>query len=132
MCLSLHSVNKGIQSINVFSHTTPIPLSVLFFFYSIISLNSFPLTRSTKLEKMNTTTSSNSTKCDPDPMVTAVVLPCLYGILFLVALVLNSLAARIFFNIQTTSTFVVYLKNVVSEFLKRVSGLGFLGVIPFS
>ncbi|XP_062328809.1 P2Y purinoceptor 13-like [Osmerus eperlanus] len=58
---------------------------------------------------------SNSTeqKCVRDTSVTAVLFPCLYSALFLVSLVLNCLAAWIFFNIPSTSTFVVYLKNVV-------------------
>uniref|UniRef100_A0A673GF90 P2Y purinoceptor 13-like n=1 Tax=Sinocyclocheilus rhinocerous TaxID=307959 RepID=A0A673GF90_9TELE len=46
-------------------------------------------------------------------LVTSVLFPCLYAALFLVAFVLNSLAAWIFFQIRSTSTFVVYLKNVV-------------------
>ncbi|KAJ8280500.1 hypothetical protein GJAV_G00055610 [Gymnothorax javanicus] len=57
---------------------------------------------------------SNSTKCVRDTSVTSVVFPCLYSILFLAALVLNLLAAWIFFQIPSTSTFVVYLKNVVA------------------
>lgn len=52
--------------------------------------------------------------------VTAVVFPCLYSILFIAALILNSLAAWIFFSIPNTSTFVVFLKNVV-----RRHGLSF-------
>ncbi|XP_030007049.1 P2Y purinoceptor 13-like [Sphaeramia orbicularis] len=62
---------------------------------------------------MNTTLSNTSIKCIRDTSVTSVVFPCLYSILFIVALVLNSLAAWIFFNIPSTSTFVVFLKNVV-------------------
>ncbi|KAF3692694.1 P2Y purinoceptor 12 [Channa argus] len=61
---------------------------------------------------MNTTL-SNTTKCLRDTSVTAVVFPCLYSILFVLALILNSLAAWIFFSIPSTSTFVVFLKNVV-------------------
>lgn len=64
---------------------------------------------------MNATLSNTSvvSKCVRDTSVTAVVFPCLYSILFIVALILNSLAAWIFFNIPSTSTFVVFLKNVV-------------------
>ncbi|XP_040903188.1 P2Y purinoceptor 13-like [Toxotes jaculatrix] len=62
---------------------------------------------------MNATLSNTSIKCVRDTSVTAVVFPCLYSILFIVALVLNSLAAWIFFSIPNTSTFVVFLKNVV-------------------
>ena len=59
--------------------------------------------------------SSTEQKCVRDTGVTAVLFPCLYSALFLVALVLNCLAAWIFFNIPSTSTFVVYLKNVVRK-----------------
>ncbi|XP_010740080.2 P2Y purinoceptor 13 [Larimichthys crocea] len=62
---------------------------------------------------MNTTLSNTSIKCVRDTSVTAVVFPILYSILFICALILNSLAAWIFFNIPSTSTFMVFLKNVV-------------------
>uniref|UniRef100_A0A3Q0SG24 Purinergic receptor P2Y13 n=1 Tax=Amphilophus citrinellus TaxID=61819 RepID=A0A3Q0SG24_AMPCI len=63
---------------------------------------------------MNNTLSSNtSIKCVRDTSVTAVVFPCLYSVLFIAALILNSLAAWIFFSIPSTSTFLVFLKNVV-------------------
>lgn len=62
---------------------------------------------------MNSTLSNTSLKCIRDTSVTAVVFPCLYSILFIAALILNSMAAWIFFNIPSTSTFVVFLKNVV-------------------
>uniref|UniRef100_A0AAY5L5J2 G-protein coupled receptors family 1 profile domain-containing protein n=1 Tax=Esox lucius TaxID=8010 RepID=A0AAY5L5J2_ESOLU len=57
--------------------------------------------------------SNFSLKCVRDTSVTSVVFPGLYSTLFLFALVLNCLAAWIFFNIRSTSTFVVYLKNIV-------------------
>ena len=66
-------------------------------------------------DSMNATASNHSWRCFPDPYAYTVVFPCLYSILFLVALVLNSLAAWVFLKIPTTSTFLVYLKNVVSE-----------------
>lgn len=62
---------------------------------------------------MNGTLSNTSVQCVKDTSVTAVVFPCLYSVLFIFALILNSLAAWIFFNIPSTSTFVVFLKNVV-------------------
>ncbi|XP_056139889.1 P2Y purinoceptor 13-like [Lampris incognitus] len=62
---------------------------------------------------MNGTLPNATVKCVRDTSVMAVVFPCLYSVLFLVALVLNSLAAWVFFNIPSASTFVVYLKNVV-------------------
>ncbi|XP_035010347.1 P2Y purinoceptor 13 [Hippoglossus stenolepis] len=62
---------------------------------------------------MNSTLSNTSVKCVRDTSITAVVFPCLYSILFIVALILNCLAAWIFFSVPSTSTFVVFLKNVV-------------------
>lgn len=62
---------------------------------------------------MNITVSNSSIKCDLEDRATAVVLPCLYSVLFLVALILNSLALWVFFSIPSTSTFVVFLKNLV-------------------
>lgn len=75
----------------------------------------FLLSRSTEVERMNSTLSNTSITCVRDTSVTAVVFPCLYSLVFLVALVLNSLAAWIFFNIPSASTFVVYLKHVVRD-----------------
>lgn len=63
--------------------------------------------------KMNVSQVNTSLKCERDTSVTSVLFPCLYAALFLVAFVLNSLAAWIFFQIRSSSTFVVYLKNVV-------------------
>lgn len=62
-------------------------------------------------------TKVNASECLRDTSVTAVVFPCLYSFLFLSALILNSLAAWIFFSIPSTSTFVVFLKNVVRRHL---------------
>ncbi|XP_014909683.1 P2Y purinoceptor 13-like [Poecilia latipinna] len=61
---------------------------------------------------MNTTVNVSS-ECIRDPRVTSVIFPVLYSILCAVALVLNSLAAWIFFRIPSTTTFLVFLKNVV-------------------
>ncbi|XP_061829016.1 P2Y purinoceptor 13 isoform X2 [Nerophis lumbriciformis] len=57
---------------------------------------------------------ANASKCIRDTSVTSVVFPYLYSIIFLVALALNSVAAWIFCNIPNTSTFLVFLKNVVA------------------
>ncbi|KAM8902809.1 P2Y purinoceptor 13-like isoform 1-T2 [Spinachia spinachia] len=64
-------------------------------------------------QKMNHSLSNTSLKCVRDTSVTALVFPCLYSLLCIVALILNSLAAWIFFSIPSSSTFVVFLKNVV-------------------
>ncbi|KAM9801656.1 uncharacterized protein ACB057_008755 [Neosynchiropus ocellatus] len=72
--------------------------------------------------KMNSSQSNTSIKCFRDTSVTSVVFPCLYSLLFIVALVLNSLAAWTFFRIPSTSTFVVFLKNVVvADFLMTLT-----------
>ncbi|KAM9317582.1 P2Y purinoceptor 13-like isoform 1-T3 [Pholidichthys leucotaenia] len=62
---------------------------------------------------MNNTLPNTSIKCVRDTSVTAVVFPCLYSLVFIIALILNCLAAWIFFSIPSTSTFLVFLKNVV-------------------
>ncbi|MGH0141437.1 UNVERIFIED_CONTAM: hypothetical protein FKN15_074221 [Acipenser sinensis] len=54
-----------------------------------------------------------SGKCVRDTSITQVVFPCLYSILFAVGLTFNCLAAWIFFRIPNSTTFVIYLKNVV-------------------
>lgn len=65
---------------------------------------------------------SNTSTCSRDTSVTSVVFPCLYSLLFIAALVLNSMAAWIFFRIPSTSTFVVLLKNVVvADFLMTLT-----------
>ncbi|XP_076838175.1 P2Y purinoceptor 13-like [Brachyhypopomus gauderio] len=63
---------------------------------------------------MNASERNVSARCDLDTRVTSVLFPSLYGLLFLAAVVLNTLAAWIFFQIRSSSTFVVYLKNVVA------------------
>ncbi|KAG9278501.1 P2Y purinoceptor 13 [Astyanax mexicanus] len=62
---------------------------------------------------MNASQQNASQGCGSLIKVTSVLFPSLYGILFLAAIVLNCLAAWIFFQIRSSSTFVVYLKNVV-------------------
>lgn len=62
---------------------------------------------------MNGSVSNVSAKCVWDTSIAAVVFPCLYSVIFVAALILNSLAAWVFFSIPSTSTFVVFLKNVV-------------------
>lgn len=81
--------------------------------YLYLRISCLLCSRSTEGQKMNNTLSNASIKCVRDTSVTAVVFPCLYSILFIVAMILNSLAAWIFFSIPSTSTFVVFLKNVV-------------------
>ncbi|NXX85131.1 P2Y13 protein, partial [Urocolius indicus] len=56
--------------------------------------------------------------CQRDTTVTHLVFPVLYMLIFLLGLTLNSLAFWAFFQIPSTSTFIVYLKNIlVSDFI---------------
>ncbi|XP_014458333.1 P2Y purinoceptor 13 [Alligator mississippiensis] len=58
---------------------------------------------------------SNGTSliCHRDTRIAHVVFPVLYTVVFLIGLILNSLAAWAFFQIRSTSTFIVYLKNTL-------------------
>ncbi|KAA0702487.1 P2Y purinoceptor 13 [Triplophysa tibetana] len=62
---------------------------------------------------MNVSKLNASLVCERDTSVTSVLIPCLYAALFLLAVPMNALAAWIFFQIHSSSTFVFYLKNVV-------------------
>lgn len=53
-------------------------------------------------------------RCVRDVSVSSVVFPCLYGVLLAVGLLLNSLALWIFLHIRSSSTFLVYLKNLLA------------------
>uniref|UniRef100_H3AB81 Purinergic receptor P2Y13 n=1 Tax=Latimeria chalumnae TaxID=7897 RepID=H3AB81_LATCH len=55
-----------------------------------------------------------SNRCPRDTRITQVVFPLLYTGLFIVAVIFNILAGWIFFRIPATSTFIVYLKNIVA------------------
>ncbi|XP_062843910.1 P2Y purinoceptor 13-like [Trichomycterus rosablanca] len=63
---------------------------------------------------MNISQQNMSQQCRLDTRISSVLFPCLYTALFLAAIVLNSLAAWVFFQIPSSSTFMVYLKNVVA------------------
>ncbi len=96
------------------------------------------LWRTIKDHKMNSSLSNTSIKCVRDTSVTAVLFPILYSILFIFAIILNSLAAWIFFNIPSTSTFMVFLKNVVRHAGYRFASIAvsakqinFEKIIPF-
>ncbi|NWI99977.1 P2Y13 protein, partial [Crypturellus undulatus] len=70
-------------------------------------------------DSANATIGSNSSgppsvaTCPRDTRTTQLLFPVLYSLVFLVGLVLNSLAFWAFFHIPSTSTFIVYLKNTV-------------------
>lgn len=55
---------------------------------------------------------SNNT-CSRDNVLKTVVFPVLYSLLFLVGLILNSVAAWVFLRIPSKSHFIIYLKNIV-------------------
>ncbi|XP_067851072.1 P2Y purinoceptor 12-like isoform X2 [Heptranchias perlo] len=59
---------------------------------------------------------SNTTvegKCAPDREISQMIFSVLYSILFIVGLLMNSLAIWVFFQIPSKSNFIVYLKNTV-------------------
>ncbi|XP_054839817.1 P2Y purinoceptor 13 [Eublepharis macularius] len=63
-------------------------------------------------------TTSFSGQCHRDTTIAQVVFPILYSILFLAGFLLNSLAVLAFFQIPTTSSFIVYLQNILlSDFI---------------
>ncbi|NXS06480.1 P2Y13 protein, partial [Neodrepanis coruscans] len=61
----------------------------------------------------NTSRIPSSTLCHRDTSITHLLFPVLYTLIFLLGLVLNSLACWAFFHIPSTSPFIVYLKNVL-------------------
>ncbi|KAM9378705.1 P2Y purinoceptor 13 [Phaethornis superciliosus] len=66
----------------------------------------------------NSSGAPSSPLCPRDTTVTHLVFPVLYTLVFLLGLVLNCLAFWAFFHIPSTSTFIVYLKNIlVSDFV---------------
>lgn len=56
---------------------------------------------------------TNGSSCSRDNVVKTVVFPVLYSILFLLGLLLNSVAAWVFLRIPSKSHFIIYLKNIV-------------------
>ncbi|NWU65383.1 P2Y13 protein, partial [Pterocles burchelli] len=66
----------------------------------------------------NASGAPSSAPCHRDTAITHLLFPILYTLVFLLGLVLNSLACWAFFHIPSTSTFIVYLKNIlVSDFI---------------
>ncbi|XP_067851075.1 P2Y purinoceptor 13-like isoform X2 [Heptranchias perlo] len=56
---------------------------------------------------------SSQGKCLRNTWVTQVVFPVLYTVLFIIGIILNIMAIRIFSQIASNSTFIVLLKNIV-------------------
>ncbi|XP_051874667.1 P2Y purinoceptor 14-like [Pristis pectinata] len=75
----------------------------------------------------NSKHSSNITNCSDlrNPTVTRMVIPLLYVIVFIGGFLLNVLAAWIFCQIPSQSSFVIYLKNIVAADLLLVVTLPF-------
>ncbi|NXY84701.1 P2Y12 protein, partial [Alcedo cyanopectus] len=62
--------------------------------------------------------SRNSSNCTSDNKISQVIFPLLYTVLFLVGIIMNSLAMWVFFKISSKSHFIIFLKNtVISDFL---------------
>ncbi|XP_008288210.1 P2Y purinoceptor 12 [Stegastes partitus] len=57
--------------------------------------------------------SHTNTTCSRDNVLKTVVFPVLYTLLFLVGMLLNSVAVWVFFRIPSRSHFIIYLKNIV-------------------
>lgn len=68
---------------------------------------------STSLANFANLTNSSWQGCSRNNVLKTVVFPLLYSLLFLLGLILNGLAAWVFFNIPSRSHFIIYLKNIV-------------------
>ncbi|TSN21165.1 P2Y purinoceptor 12 [Bagarius yarrelli] len=64
---------------------------------------------------VNFSNSTNSTwhGCSRNNVLKMIVFPVLYSLLFLLGIILNGLAAWVFFSIPSRSHFIIYLKNIV-------------------
>ncbi|XP_068960871.1 P2Y purinoceptor 12 [Petaurus breviceps papuanus] len=66
----------------------------------------------------HTNGTGNYSLCSRDYKITQVLFPLLYTILFVVGIIMNSLAMGIFFQIPSKSNFIIFLKNtVISDLL---------------
>ncbi|XP_071784036.1 P2Y purinoceptor 12 [Centroberyx gerrardi] len=54
-----------------------------------------------------------NSSCSRDNILKTVVFPVLYSLLFVLGLLLNAVAAWVFFRIPSKSHFIIYLKNIV-------------------
>ncbi|NXT69400.1 P2Y13 protein, partial [Chaetops frenatus] len=75
-------------------------------------------------DSANTSTVGNTSgaplfaQCHQDTTITHLIFPVLCTLIFLLGLMLNSLACWAYFHIPSTSAFIVYLKNIlVSDFI---------------
>ncbi|XP_026155167.1 P2Y purinoceptor 12-like [Mastacembelus armatus] len=69
--------------------------------------------RSTTLSLLPGNHSHINSTCSRDNVLKTVLFPVLYSLIFLLGLVLNAVAVRVFFRIPSRSHFIIYLKNIV-------------------
>ncbi|NWW74548.1 P2Y14 protein, partial [Climacteris rufus] len=62
----------------------------------------------------NSSSSSWGNNCSHSTVISTTVIPLLYGLIFLVGLSLNALAAWLFLSVPSTKSFIVYLKNIAA------------------
>ncbi|XP_069069454.1 P2Y purinoceptor 13-like [Pleurodeles waltl] len=67
----------------------------------------------TTLFNLSNETSSFTTSCKRDTTISQIVFPILYTVLFITGLILNTLSILVFFQIPSTSIFIVYLKSTL-------------------
>ncbi|XP_026797139.3 P2Y purinoceptor 12 [Pangasianodon hypophthalmus] len=68
---------------------------------------------STTLVNFMNLTNSSWQDCSRNNVLKTAVFPILYSLLFLLGIILNGLAAWVFFSIPSRSHFIIYLKNIV-------------------
>ncbi|NXG78836.1 P2Y14 protein, partial [Baryphthengus martii] len=61
----------------------------------------------------NSSTNSLGNNCSHSTVITKAVIPLVYCLIFLIGLLLNSVAAWIFLYVPSKKSFIVYLKNIV-------------------
>lgn len=67
----------------------------------------------TSLANFTNRTNSSWQGCSRNNILKTTVFPILYSLLFLLGIILNALAAWVFFSIPSRSHFIIYLKNIV-------------------
>lgn len=68
---------------------------------------------STSLVNFRNLTNSSWQGCSRNNVLKTTMFPILYSLLFLLGIILNGLAAWVFFSIPSRSHFIIYLKNIV-------------------
>uniref|UniRef100_A0A8C3JJA1 Purinergic receptor P2Y14 n=1 Tax=Calidris pygmaea TaxID=425635 RepID=A0A8C3JJA1_9CHAR len=61
----------------------------------------------------NSSTNSSGNNCNDSTVIIKTVIPLVYFLIFIVGLLLNSVAAWIFLYVPSKKSFIVYLKNIV-------------------